>query len=80
MLYTLLGAHEVDICIPSDYQGKCTVMSGEEILAALPSCEEAISVARYAVSPFGGYSFATVVPSPGGRITHTDLVEWIVGI
>ena len=74
-----LGAHVVWSIVEPDHVGLCEVIYAGQRLGVFPGFKEAAEVARYSVSPDGGYSEVCIAPAgPGLRITHNSLLAWLV--
>lgn len=74
-----LGAHVVWSTVEPDHVGLCEVIYAGKGLGVFPGFKEAAAVARYSVSPDGGYSEVCISPAgPGKRITHSSLLAWLM--
>lgn len=74
-----IGADTVISTICHSYQGPCAVIEASgsgRVIAVLPSGAEAYRVARYAITPDGGYG-SIVVEETDLPVTHPDLESWV---
>jgi hypothetical protein len=74
-----IGGHQENSYIKEGYIGRCEIKienDPDTILAVLPNLNEAIAVARYAITPDGGYGSVEVHPSEID-ITHSDFMDWL---
>ena len=74
-----IGAHEAISTVPDNYTGTCKVIEDNgvnRIIAVLPTVEEAIKVASYAITPDGGFGNTRVEAAPGIELTHQNFNEW----
>lgn len=77
-----VGADAAISSVPEDYQGACAVVeasSGIRVIAVLPNKAEAFSVARYAITPDGGYG-SVYVDASNEAVTHSSFEEWAFGV
>lgn len=65
-------------CHPSDHNGSFEVVaeSNDQSIAVCPGFDEAARVARYAITPDGGYGSVSVVATDRG-VTCNSLEEFI---
>lgn len=73
-----VGGHQAYSVLPEGYLGVCEVVDGDDKILAVAPRDVAFSIASYAISPDGGCTSATVQPAPGARVTHTDLLDWML--
>ena len=76
-----IGAHTATSCVSATYVGPCAVLEAgqiDKVVAVLPSPEEAFALARYAISPSGGYG-SVIIEETDRQVTHTTYTEWAFG-
>lgn len=76
-----IGADTATSLVPANYQGPCAVVeaSGRGLaVAVLPSSVEAYRVARYAITPDGGYG-SVMVEMTERCITDQNFEDWLWG-
>lgn len=74
-----LGGETVTSFVKPDHAGNCAVKrdaSDHKAICVLSTYEAALSVARYAGTPDGGYG-SVVVVATDEPATHIDLLDWI---
>tara|TARA_Y100001933_G_scaffold264813_1_gene332787 strand:+ start:6388 stop:6642 length:255 start_codon:yes stop_codon:yes gene_type:complete len=74
-----IGADTAVSHVPTDYKGPCAVVQSQtsaNVIAVLPSVMEANRVARYAISPSGGYGSVYVEPTDLA-VTCLTLEAWL---
>lgn len=75
------GGHLVYCSADDSYEGPFEIVATDSFddshLGILPTRKEAFAVARYSVSPDGGYSEVTVIPAPDCSPTDLTLEDWI---
>lgn len=67
--------------VSNGYLGHCAVVAAANncsVIAVLPNEIEANSVARYAITPDGGYGSVYVEPTEK-KITHSGFSDWAFG-
>lgn len=72
-------ALSMDCLMPKDYAGRClvTLCAGLELELVLPTLDDAVSVARYALNPeVGGFSFARI-ESTDKPVTYKSPFDWL---
>ena len=63
--------------VEKGYVGACEIKTDNGFsIAVLPTLEEAISVARYAIKPDGGYG-SVEIHSSSLAITHSNFMNWL---
>jgi len=84
---TVIGANPLPIggdvateAVPDGYTGACAVVpasDSDNVIAVLPSLNEARRVARYAKTPDGGYG-SVVIEATRQPVTHETLEDWLL--
>jgi len=63
--------------IEDEYTGACEIKTINGLsIAILPTLEEAVSVARYAIKPEGGYGSVEIHTS-SLAFTHSSFIHWL---
>lgn len=76
---TEIGGDTATSMVRSTYQGACAVIEASgsgRVIAVLPSGAEANRVARYAITPAGGYG-SVLVEETDQAVTHPNLESWV---
>lgn len=66
--------------LPEEYKGKVQVVrDGDvDVIAVMPNVESGLSVARYAITPNGGFGSVFVLPAPAEmQVTENNFMEWL---
>ncbi|KXS55610.1 MAG: hypothetical protein AWU57_59 [Marinobacter sp. T13-3] len=74
-----IGGDTAAEAVPDGYTGACAVVpvsGSDNVIAVLPSLNEARRVARYAKTPDGGYG-SVVIEATSQPVTHETLEDWI---
>lgn len=58
-----IGGHRVVAYYEDGYDGQVMVISGNKLLTVMPSVEEGLKVAQYAISPKGGMKDIELIPA-----------------
>lgn len=76
-----VGGHCAVSTVKEGHEGPCSVHdTNDKLIAALPNYAEAEKVARYAITPDGGYGSAYISESKASEpITHNTFDEWAFG-
>lgn len=64
--------------VPSSYRGvtQLEAVSRKTSIAVFPTYEQALSAAKFAVGPMGGYQHAVLTRGTAPSITHTHWEDW----
>lgn len=63
--------------VPENYSGCCAVVDrNDKQITIMPTVNDAIRAACYAITPDGGYCGVRVLPAPGATPTHADFYDW----
>jgi hypothetical protein len=76
-----IGAHTVETSLPSDYLGSCAIIQTSDrrtVIAIVPNFIEACRIAKYAITPDGGYGSVSI-ESTGNDCTHDSYLSWLSG-
>lgn len=74
-----IGGDTASSMVRSTYHGACAVIEAsgtERVIAVLSSGVEAYRLARYAITPAGGYG-SVVVEETDQAVTHPNLESWV---
>lgn len=77
-----VGGETVTSFVDSGYVGHCAVkkdISDQANIAVLSCYGKALSLARYATTPDGGYG-SVVVVATDEPVTHFDTLNWVLGV
>jgi hypothetical protein len=73
-----IGGHVVETSLSLNHDGRCAIVSGSgnQVIAIVPSFSEACRIAKYAVTPDGGYG-SVRIESSVHECTDDSFQGWI---
>jgi hypothetical protein len=72
-----IGGEYVDCQVNENYVGRCEVKTFNDVLVGIfPNLEVGISIARYAITPDGGYGSVEIIECSEKIITHESFDDW----
>lgn len=71
-----IGGEQSVSVLPDGYEGLCQIEGDDRILAVVPDTTQGFRIARYAITPDGGYTDVRVAPSDRAP-THWTLEHWL---